>query len=135
MSDDVHAETSATQPLGGMPRLISRMYRGAGPSARAAVLAMLMRPLGSLGLAAVASGAFAGFAARRRSGAIEVGVEEASRYTSDEVLELARFVEQVDADVLQQVLGSAVDSPAGFTAFGVAAALLALRWHRRRAGH
>lgn len=134
MSDDIHAETSALQQRGRMPRLISRLYRGAVPSARAAVLTTLMRPLGSLGLAAVASGAFAGFAARRRGAQVEVGAEEASRYTSDQVLELARFVEQVDADVFQQVLGSVVDSPAGFTAFGVAAALLALRWYRRRGG-
>lgn len=140
MRNDDMAVTTTTPDAGfavraeRVPRLISRLFRSAGPSARAAVLSMLMRPLGSLGLAAVASGAFAGFVARRRGAAIEVGAEEASRYTSEQVLELARFVEQVDADVFQQVVGSVVDSPAGFTAFGVAAALLALRWYRRRGG-
>jgi hypothetical protein len=96
------------------------------------MLAALMRPLGSLGLAAVASGAFAGFVTRRHGTSLEVGFEEANRYTSDQVFELARFVEQVDADAFREVVGMIVASPVGVTAFGVAVALLVLRWHRGR---
>jgi hypothetical protein len=115
-----------------VPRLISRLYRTADLPARAGILAALIKPLGLLGLAAVASGAFADFAARRRNGGIEVGLDDAGRYTSEQVFELARFVEQVDADTFRLVIGSVVDSPAGYTAFGVALALLALRWYRGR---
>lgn len=120
------------RPRNRIPHLISRLYRSADLPARAGILAALIRPLGPLGLAAVASGAFAGFVTRRREGGIEIGPDDVGRYTSEQVLELARFVEQVDAGTFQLVIGSVVDSPAGYTAFGVALALLALRWYRGR---
>jgi hypothetical protein len=119
---------------GRVPRLISRLYRSASPAAQAGILSALMRPLGSLGLAAVASGAFASFVTRRRGAAVDVGLDEAGRFTSEQVLELARFVEQVDADAFRQAVSVVVASPAGYTAFGVAVALLVLRWYRGRAG-
>lgn len=126
---DVQAAQAAPATL---PRLVSRLFRGARPGAQARLLAMLVRPLGSLGLAAVASGAFAGIAARRRGAVVEIGLDEVGRFTGDQVLELSRFVEQVDPDALQLLASDIVASPAGFTAFGIAAALLVLRAHRRR---
>jgi hypothetical protein len=136
MSDPTKSATTAgdRRLANPVPNLISRLYRSADLPARAGILATLIKPLGPLGLAAVASGAFAEFVTRRRSGGIEVGLDDAGRYTGEQVLELARFVEQVDADVFQLVIGSVVDSPAGYTAFGVALALLALRWYRGRGG-
>jgi len=123
----IHPASNAT-----LPRLVSRLYRGARPGARARILAALTRPLGSLGLAAIASGAFAGIAARRRGAdTIEIGLDEAGRFTSEQVLDLSRFVEQVDPDVLQHLASDVIASPAGFTAFGIAVALLVLRAHRR----
>ncbi|MDH4059409.1 MAG: hypothetical protein OEU94_01210 [Aquincola sp.] len=115
-----------------MPRLISRLYRAADLPARAGMLSVLIRPLGPLGLAAVASGAFASLLHRHRGAGIEVGVEEAGRFDSAQVFELARFVEQVDTEVFQQVVGRVLGSPAGFTAFGVAVAMLVVRQYRRR---
>ena len=117
-----------------VPRLVSRLYRSADPAARAGMLTALMRPLSPLALAAVASGAFAGFVARRRGAPIDVGIDEANRFTSDQVLELARFVEQVDVGAFRDAVSGIVASPAGYTAFGVAVALLVLRWVRRRGG-
>lgn len=136
MSDEANSLTteSGARITNRIPRLISRLYRAADLRARAGILAALIEPLGSLGLAAVASGAFAGYAVRRRDAGIEVGLEDAGRYTSEQVFELARFVEQVDADAIRAVVGSVVDSPAGYTAFGVAVALLVLRWYRHRSG-
>lgn len=110
-----------------LPRLVSRLYRSARPGARARLLVLLTRPLGSLGLAAIASGAFAGLAARRRGATVEIAAEEVGRFTSEQVLELARFVEQVDPQAIQALASDIVASPAGFTAFGFAAALLVLR--------
>lgn len=115
-----------------VPRLISRLYRTADLPARADILAALIKPLGSLGLAAVASGAFAGFVQRHRGASLQIGLEEAGRYSSAQVLELARFVEQVDAEAFQQVAGMALDGAAGFTAFGMAIALLVVRQYRRQ---
>lgn len=128
---DTSLEHRTDDPEAMLPRLVSRLYRGARPGARARILAALTRPLGSLGLAAIASGAFAGIAARRRGAGVEIGLDEAARFTSDQVLELSRFVEQVDPDVLQHLASDVVASPAGFTAFGVAVALLVLRARRR----
>jgi hypothetical protein len=59
-----------------------------------------------------------------------VALDEAGRYTADQVLELARFAEQIDVDACREALGVIVASP-GITAFGVAAALLWLRWTAR----
>jgi hypothetical protein len=115
-----------------VPRLISRLYRAADLPARAGILSALIRPLGPLGLAAVASGAFASLLQRQRGAGIEVGLDEAMRFDSSQVFELARFVEQVDTDVFQQVVRMVLDSPAGFTAFGVAVAMVVVRQYRRR---
>lgn len=136
MADDRKAMATMADPggTGRVPRLISRLYRNADPAGRAGILTALMRPLSPLGLAAVASGAFAGFVARRRGAPIDVGLDEAGRFTSDQVLELARFVEQVDIDAFRQAVSGIVASPAGYTAFGVAVALLVLRWVRHRGG-
>lgn len=133
MPETIEAAARAAQPPGvrGLPHLISRLYRGALPRTRACMLAALMRPLGSLGLAAVASGAFAGFVAQRRGGALESGFEprldEVARITSEQVFELSHFVEQVDPEVLRRLASELIASPTGITAFGVAVALLVLR--------
>ena len=55
-------------------------------------------PRGSLALSAIDSGAFSAFLLRR------VTLEDVGRITSDQVAALARFVDQVNPDVLQQLL-------------------------------
>jgi hypothetical protein len=124
-----HHPAQAAPPLDA-PRLLSRLYRSADPVARAGILSALMRPLGPLGLAAVASGAFAGFVARRRGAVVEVGVDEVGPFTSEQVFELARFVQQVDAAAFLRTVTGIAASPVGFTAFGLALALLLLRRSR-----
>jgi len=126
------ADLSPQNPAqaGDAPRLVSRLYRSADPAARAGILSALMRPLGPLGLAAVASGAFAGFVARRRGAAVEVGADEVGRFTSEQVFELAHFVQQVDATAFVRAVTGIAASPAGLTAFGLALALLLLRRYR-----
>jgi hypothetical protein len=65
---------------------------------RRKLLECLPRPVGSLALAAVASGAFSAFLLRR------VTLEDVARITADQTAELARFVDQCNPDVLQQIL-------------------------------
>jgi hypothetical protein len=132
MSDEAKSAAAAGDRrfANRVPHLISRLYRTADLPARAGILAALIKPLGPLGLAAVASGAFAGFAQRQRGTGIEIGLDEAGRYSAAQVLELARFVEQVDADAFAQVVAMVLDGPAGFTAFGVAIAMLVVRRYR-----
>ena len=58
----------------------------------------LLRPVESLALATIASGAFSAFLHRR------VALEDVGRITAEQLVELARFVDQVNPEVLQQVL-------------------------------
>jgi hypothetical protein len=114
-------------------RLVSRLYATASTPLRVGMLACLLRPLTTLGLAAVASGAFASFLHRGGDSGAWVMLEDAGRYTSDQIFELARFVEQVSPDALQQ-LGSLISAnPVETAAFSVSAALLLLRYLQRTA--
>jgi len=108
-------------------RLVSRLYGAASSPQRASMLACLLRPLGTLGLAAVASGAFAGLLRRGAGQGTLVGIDEASRYSKEQIYELARFVEQVSPDALRQLANLIADNPVGMAAFSAAAALLLLR--------
>jgi hypothetical protein len=80
-----------------LPELIADAYRRAAP-VRRRLLESLLRPVGSLALAAIASGAFSAFLLRR------VTLEDVARISGDQMAELARFVAQVNPEVLQQLL-------------------------------
>ncbi len=102
-------------------RLASRLYVGASALQRSRIVVLLAKPLGPLALVAVASGAFAGLLNRVNTlGAID----ELADFSREQVFELARFVEQVSPDALQQVAGAIVENPFGVSAFGAAAAVL-----------
>jgi hypothetical protein len=81
-----------------LPELIADAYRRAAAPVRRMLLERLLRPVGSLALAAVASGAFSTFLLRR------VTLDDVARITAEQMAELARFVAQCSPDTLQQVL-------------------------------
>ena len=101
-------------------RLASRLYAGASAVQRSRIVATLLRPLGPLALVAVASGAFAGQLDRVDA----PRVDELGHFSREQVFELARFVEQVSPDALQQVAGAIADNPSGMSALSAAAAVL-----------
>ena len=105
-------------------RLASRLYAGAGAVQRSRIVATLLKPLGPLALVAVASGAFAGLLDRVHALGATLPIDELGHFTRDQVFELARFVEQVSPDALQQVAGAIAENPFGVSAFGAAAAVL-----------
>jgi hypothetical protein len=105
-------------------RLASRLYAGAGAVQRSRIVATLVRPLGPLALVAVASGAFAGLLNRVSALGAALPIDELGHFTREQVFELARFVEQVSPDALQQVAGAVAENPFGVSAFGAAAAVL-----------
>ena len=104
--------------------LASRLYAGAGVVQRSRIVVTLLRPLGPLALVAVASGAFAGLLNRASALGAALPIDELAHFTREQVFELARFVEQVSPDALQQVAGAVADNPFGVSAFGAAAAVL-----------
>lgn len=116
------------------PRLVARLYAGADQTVRARMLTCLLRPLGPLGLVAIASGAFASFLARAAPPGATVALEDAARFTREQVFELARFAEQVNPDVLQQLAGSFNDSPLGLAGFSAAVLALLVRSFERSCG-
>ena len=104
-------------------RLASRLYAGAGAMQRSRIVATLLRPLGPLALVAVASGAFAGLLDRANALGTS-SIDELGHFTREQVFELARFVEQVSPDALQQVAGAIAENPFGVSALSAAAAVL-----------
>jgi hypothetical protein len=110
-----------------VPRLITRMYATSDERLRARLLGCLLKPLGSLGLVAIAAGAFAGFLQRRGTEGIKVSIEDVSRYSIDQIAELVRFVGQVSPESLQAVANTLADNPVGITAFSASVLLLLMR--------
>lgn len=114
-------------------RLVSRLYNAASAPLRARMLSGLLRPLSPLSLVAVAAGAFASFLGRASVDGVMVAVDDVGRFTGDQVFELARFVEQVSPDALQQAASLVADNPVNAAAFSVAVAMLLTRSLRGRA--
>lgn len=114
-----------------VPRMITRIYTASDAPLRARLLQRLLDPLGTLGLAAIATGAFAGFLQRRGPEGIRVSIEDVGRCSSDQIAELARFVGQVSPESLQAIANALADNPVGITAFSTSVALLLMRTLRR----
>jgi hypothetical protein len=84
-----------------MPERITDAYRRATAPVRRMLLERLLRPVGSLALSAIASGAFTTFLLRSTRG---VTLDDVARISVEQLAELARFVDQVNPDALQQIL-------------------------------
>ena len=100
-SADGHAESRRRSAIA---KVVSRVYRDANDALRADILTHLLRPLGALGLVAVASGAFAQL--MRRDGLVPdpVSAEDMLRYSSEQILELTLFAHEVNPDALQPLV-------------------------------
>lgn len=129
----VQGATSADGKPDPVPRLITRMYTASDAPLRVRLLQRMLDPLGTLGLAAIAAGAFAGFLQRRSGEGIHVSIEDVSRFTSEQIAELVRFVGQVSPESLQAVANTFAENPAGITALGASAVLLLMQAMKRAA--
>ncbi len=109
---------------GRAPRLLARLYGSANQALRSRLVACLVRPLGPLALASVAAGAFTALLSRSGGGGLAIAIDDAARYSQDQVAELARFVEQVQPDALLQAARLAAAHPTGIGAFSASVAVL-----------
>ena len=118
--DDLQAPPAATEFTAPPPmaRLTARLYCMVNAPLRSRMLQCLVQPLGSLGLAAVASGAFAQLLIRPGASASALSAEEIGRYSSDQIYELARFAEQVSPEAVQQAVRLVANNPVGLSALG-----------------
>jgi hypothetical protein len=108
-------------------KLVSRLYRAAKPPLRARLLACLLKPLGPLGLAAVAAGAFGHYLYRGGAEDAKTAIRDVARFSNEQLIELARFVEQVSPDAFQEFARLIADNPIGTAAFSASAVLLLMR--------
>ena len=120
-----------TQRRFTIARLVSRVYRAANGALRADMLAHLLRPLGLLGLVAVASGAFARLMQRDGLVPDTISAEDMVRYSSEQIQELTLFVHEVNPDALQPLVEQLAQSTMGVAALSTAALVLLLRSSRR----
>jgi hypothetical protein len=110
------------------PRLVARLFAAAAGPLRVRLLRCLMRPLGTLGAAGVAAGAFVACLNPGRGGGEPViDLETVTRLSSRQVHELAHFVEQVDAQALQQFADLASSTPLAMASFSASALVLLYR--------
>jgi hypothetical protein len=132
--------TSAASAAPGAPapgraaRLMARLYGSANLALRTRLVACLLRPLGSLGVAAVAAGAFTVVLSRRGAGGLGVAMADVAQFSNEQIAELARFVEQVSPEALQQAAGLVFENSYGVGAFTASVALLLAVELRRASG-
>lgn len=116
-------------PADAAPSLIS-VVADAVPTTdlqlRARLLQRLLIPIGPLAMTVLAGGAFAKYVefARRLP---PISVEDAGRVTSGQVAEIARYLEQSDPIVLEQVVVALSHDPAAMAALGASVAAIAVK--------
>lgn len=92
-----------TPPAVLVPLYVSGVFREAPATFRAQLIETLMRPMGALGLVAVAGGVFAAVRQRHGWARLHVSIDDAARITADQVLELSTYLQQAAPDVFRQV--------------------------------
>jgi hypothetical protein len=128
-------DTSAPQGKADtLPTLISEVYRAAPAPLRARLLECLLRPVGPLALATIASGAFGMFLARRTWTPVSLSIEDAARVTGQPVYELAAYLEQSCPEVFSQMAAVLGNSSLAL-ATGGGALLLTLQTRLRQRAH
>ncbi|MDP1691237.1 MAG: hypothetical protein Q8L49_04660 [Burkholderiaceae bacterium] len=108
-------------------RLVSRIYRYANAPLRAEMLACLLRPLSTLSLVAVASGAFAALLQRDGAALVTIPLEMAARFSSEQILELTLFVHEVSPGALEQLTALLNVGATGAVALSASALVLLSR--------
>jgi hypothetical protein len=108
-------------------RLVSRIYRHASASLRAEMLTCLLRPLGTLSVVGVASGAFATLLQHDGAALATIPLEMVARYSSEQILELTLFVHEVNPGALEQMTALLSVGATGAVALSASALVLLCR--------
>jgi hypothetical protein len=111
----------------GVPQLVSEVYREAPPPLRARLLECLLKPVRPLPLVAVAAGAFGTFLHRESWSRVSVSVEDAVRFSAEQVFELARYVEHFQPETFRQIGSLLAENPVCMTTLSGALLLMTLR--------
>lgn len=117
--------TTVAVPRASIARLIARLYAQAAPAARWQLLVQLLRPLGPLALVGIAAGAFARLLPASRWQGAQLTPDDVRQFSTQQVFELARYVEQKSPELLLR-LPDLVNDPRLWLGSATGALLLAL---------
>lgn len=106
-----------------LPDLVSAAYEEAPAALRIRLLESLVQPLGPLALVAIAGGAFGHLLFRLTRDAAPISANDAHRVTSEQVLELTRYVEQCSPDALLRIGALIAHHPPGRTEFSASTSM------------
>ena len=117
-----------------IPDLVAKVYEAAPQEERRALLAMLLRPLGLLSLAAIGNGIFAHLRLHGGWPEFQPAVEDLRRVRTSDIVALVHHVQQVSIETVYGLAGFLKGSPvlAGSATAAVLLALLVQRSRRRR---
>lgn len=146
MTEDKHVPPSTTPRLegaaaapaarldGAIPDLVAEVFAAAPQDEQRKLLAMLIRPLGLLSLAAIGSGIFAHLRLRGGWPEFRPAVDDLNRVRTSDIVALVHHVQQVSIETVQSLAVYVKGSPlmAGSAAAAVLAAMLVQRTRRRR---
>lgn len=119
-----------TKPAVLVPLYVSGVFREAPATFRAQLIETLMRPMGALGLVAVAGGVFAAVRQRHGWARLQVTLDDVARISADQVQELSAYLQQTAPEVFRQVAELVSSQPA--VAGGLSAILLLQVLHATR---
>lgn len=114
-------------------RLLAHLVtRQASPALQAQLLTQLLRPVGPLALVAIAAGAFARLLPTTRWQPAQVDADDAAQFSTEQVTELIRYVEQKSPELLLQLPQLVADPRLWLGSASGALLLMALRARRQR---
>lgn len=115
-----------------LPAMFADVFDRLGIALRVRLLSRLLASVGPLALAVLGGGVFAKYVLRTRWTEIPVSLEDAARLSSNQVYELARYVEQSNPHVLDSLLAALSQDALATTAIGVSLIAIAIKQHSRR---
>lgn len=128
------ADNPAAQPLEpSIPDLVAKVYEAAPQQQRCELLAMLLRPLGLLSLAAIGNGIFAHLRLHGGWPEFHPAMEDLKRVRSSDMVALVNHVQQVSVETVHGLAGYLKTSPvlAGSATAALLLTLLVQRSRRR----
>lgn len=127
------ARRAGTGAMQRIPELVAEVYRNATAPLRRRLLECLLQPVGPLGLVTVAAGAFGLFLQRGGYREVAIAAEDTARISPEQMLELARYVEQVNPESFMQIVPLLADHPIGIAGVTASVLLVTLQAWRQRA--
>jgi hypothetical protein len=126
------AAAIAPKNLPSLATVVARTVPTTRLDLRARLLRRLLLPIGPLALTVLAGGAFAKYVEYARCARLSVSLEDAARVTSNQIVELVRYVEQSNPAVLEQMMVMLSRDTTTMAALGASATALTLKLTSRR---